>query len=481
MRSSYRPLVLLLDVLLVVGLLGGCSMNPATGKRQLSMVGEQQEIAIGRDADLSVSQQYGVYEDEPLQTYLQGLGDQLAKVSERPELPWKFVVVDDPIVNAFALPGGFIYVSRGMLAHMASEAELIGVLGHEVGHVTARHSVEQMSRAQLAGLGLGVAQIASREMRRWGGLANTGLQLAFLKFGRDDERQADSLGLRYLVRTGYDPNQMPKVFHTLDRVSNSSGTGRIPTWQSTHPDPGARSESLRQAVLQLPSDQRAGRVGHDTFISYLDGMTFGKNPREGFEIGNTFYHPELEFRLVFPSGWRIINQRSLVGAISPEKDAMVVLSLTGEGPGESAQAFRNLPGIQAESVQNADTFRFATIAQNPNEQVLHGYARFLEHQGVTFRLLGYTLDSRWGAYQSELGASLAAFSRLEDRRYLQVEPKRIELVKLPQAMSLSDFAKRYPSSVDHTTLAIINGVTAEDVLDSGHLMKRVVGGELPRP
>ncbi|MBZ0114490.1 MAG: M48 family metalloprotease [Thermoanaerobaculia bacterium] len=434
---------------------------------------------MGREADVSVAQQYGIYDDPELQAYIQDLGMQLARVSERPDLPWKFAVVDDSIVNAFALPGGFVYVSRGILAHVASEAELMGVLGHEVGHVTARHSVEQMSRAQLAGLGLGVASVASRDVRQWGGLAGAGLQVAFLKFGRDDERQSDSLGLRYVVRAGYDPTEMPKIFHTLDRVSQAAGSGRIPTWQSTHPDPGARSQTIARAVSQLAPDEQRGTLNREIYLAHLEGMTFGANPREGFTVGSTFYHPDLAFRLDFPSGWQIVNQRSQVGALSPEKDAIVVLSLVQGSADQAAAEFRNVGGIVMGSSMGRNMQRFETVSDNPNDQVLTGVVRFVEHRDVTLRLLAYTLDSRWRNAEQPLVDSVDSFGSLSDPRYLDVQPKRLELVELPRPMSLSDFAEAYPSSVDRTTLAIINGVSAEDVLEKGQVMKRIVGGDLP--
>ena len=165
-------------------------MNPATGERQLTLIGEAQEIQMGREADQEISASLGLYADEAAQRYVSALGQELAAKSERPDLPWSFKVVDDPIVNAFALPGGFIYVTRGIMAHLSSEAELVAVLGHEIGHVTGRHSVERLSKAQLANVGLGVGMIVSPRFRQFGDLAQMGMGLLFLKYSRDDEREA---------------------------------------------------------------------------------------------------------------------------------------------------------------------------------------------------------------------------------------------------------------------------------------------------
>ena len=217
-----------------LAVLAACAVNPATGEREFSLVSEGQEIELGRQADPEVAAQFGIVDDAGLQSYVSGIGMRIARDSERPNLPWSFKVVDDPIVNAFALPGGFIYVSRGILAHFDSEAELAGVLGHEVGHVTARHSASQMSRQQLQQIGLGVGMIFSETVREYGQLAMVGLQLMNLKYSRGDESESDELGLEYIGRQGYDPEAMIGVFQMLASVSGS-GDGRVPEWQLTHP------------------------------------------------------------------------------------------------------------------------------------------------------------------------------------------------------------------------------------------------------
>ncbi len=242
-------------------LIAACTMNPATGQRQLTLMSQAQEIQMGQQTHPEVLATFGAYDDPEWQSYIQALGSKIAATSERPELDWTFTVLDNPVVNAMALPGGFIYINRGILANFNSEAELVSVLGHEIGHVTARHSVEAMSRAQLAQLGLGVAAVASEEFRQYAGLASQGLGILFLKFGRDDENQSDALGLRYMTRAGYDPHEMPKVFSTLDRVTQAQGMRGNPEWMSTHPDPGNRVENIDARIALLPPEQRQGTVG----------------------------------------------------------------------------------------------------------------------------------------------------------------------------------------------------------------------------
>lgn len=240
MIRSNRPLALCAVALSMAA----CAVNPVTGTRELALISEAQEIAMGRSAADEVRQTVGMVADPHLQRYVNRIGLALARDSERPSLPWSFGVVDDPTPNAFALPGGFIFLTRGMMNLMASEAELASVLGHEIGHVTARHSVSQISQQQLAQLGLGVGGLLFPQVQPFGRAIGAGLQLLFLKHGRDDERQADQLGFLYLLRHDYRVDEMANVFESLQGRCDDSGTG-IPGWLTTHPSEAERIETIR--------------------------------------------------------------------------------------------------------------------------------------------------------------------------------------------------------------------------------------------
>ena len=473
------PTWLVIFLAAAVAIAAGCSVNPATGQRQLVLIGEQSEIQMGAEADKGIVAQMGLFPDDEWQSYMQELGASLAERSERPELPWTFRVIDDPIVNAFALPGGYIYVTRGILSHFNSEAELVSVLGHEIGHVTGRHGVERASRAQLAGIGLMAGAIASPEFRRYAGHAQQGLGLLFLKFGRDDEREADDLGLRYLSKGGFHPDEMPKVFLTLQRVSAAQGAGRIPGWMSTHPDPGNRAARISQQIAELPPDPNRSIVNRDSYLERLEGMTFAENPREGYNIGNKFYHPDMAFQLTFPEGWKIVNQRQALGAISPEQDAIVVLSLAQEStPEEAHRAFYEQEGVERGDRWRSG-FNYFRTPVNEQQRRTVGLAGFFKHEDNVFRLMSYTRDDKWSPHGRAMEESLGSFQRLTDRRYLDVEPKEIEIVRLNRAMTLEEFSRRHPSTVDLQKLAIINGVDENARLEAGSRVKRIVGGELP--
>ncbi len=487
-RLSLKSLIASRKTALAAGALivaAACTLNPATGRRQLSLIGEQQEIAMGLQYDKGVTAEFGLYPDEELQKYIQDIGHRLAAVSERPHLPWQFKVVDDDTVNAFAVPGGFIYMTRGILAHFNSEAQLATVMGHEIGHVTARHSVEQISRAQLAQLGVGIATVASEEFRKYSGLADLGLGVLFLKFSRDDESQADSLGMRYLLRTGYDPHEAPRVFEMLERHGQVQGQARLPEWQATHPSPDRRVANLEEMISQLPPEQQEGTIKRNEYLRRLDGMTFGKDPRQGYSVASTFYHPDMAFRMDFPKDWRIVNQRQLVAGVNKDQNAFVVLTLAqGETPQEAERAFFAQEGIR-KGPQWRKGFRHfevtpQTDATGNTPPPIRGTVGFRTHEGHVFRLICYTSADTWKTYSNAMYRSLPSFKRLKDPRYLDVHAKKLKIVKLTRKMSLEQFNRQNPSTIELDALAVLNGVEASEVLPKGTLVKRVVGKDPPK-
>jgi predicted Zn-dependent protease len=462
--------------------LGGCATNPATGKRQVMLVSEAQEIEMGREADREVASSFGLYPEADVQTYIAGIGARLAAATERPSLPWTFRVVDDASVNAFALPGGFIYVTRGLMTHLNSEAELASVVGHEIGHVTARHSISQITKSQLATVGLVAGMIVSPQLARFGDLAQAGMGLLFMKFSRNDESQADDLGLRYMARQDYDPHEMVEVFNLLDRVGEASGEGRAPSWLSTHPAPANRAQRI-QAAIQ--AQQLTGtRVEEASYLRRLDGMVFGENPREGFFEGTSFFHPELRFQITFPRGWQTQNQKQAVAAMSPQEDAIVVMTLVpGTSAEQAAGEFVRQQGLRAGNAQRANigglpavTALFEAIA---GDTQVAGRVAFVEHGEKVYRLLGYTPSNRFRGYDRVFAESIASFAPLTDRRYLDVEPRRVKVVDVAQPMTVDDLARRYGSTVPGTVLAVINHVAPGATLPAGHPAKVVVGGRLP--
>lgn len=459
-----------------------CYTNPATGKESLSLYSTSQEIQMGREAHEAIQAQLGFVPDSALQQYVQRVGTNLARATERTDLPWTFRVVDDPTVNAFALPGGFIYITRGMLYHMENEAEMAGVLGHEIGHVTARHSVNQMSKQQLTQIGLIGATLIEPDLQKYGQLVGAGLGLMFLKFSRDDERESDLLGLRYMYNSNYDPRYMDDVFVVLQRISEGSGSGRIPNWLSTHPAPEDRVSRIQKMVDTLPQNFEGRLVERSEYLRKLDGMVFGTDPREGYFVGTTFYHPEMRFQFNFPSGWQTVNQKQGVVGGSEQQDAILQIALAqGQSASDAARQFFTQQGITGGSPQatqinglNAVSSNFA--AQTESGQ-LQGTAAFVSYGDRVFQIIGYTPAAQWNAYRDNINRSIGSFARLTDQSRINVEPRRLDIVTIDRAMTIEEFNRANPSSIPLAELALINQVQTNERIPSGTQLKRVVGRE----
>jgi predicted Zn-dependent protease len=462
--------------------LTGCARNPVTGKSELSLVSEAQEIQMGQQASKEVAQSIGLYNDANVQSYVAGIGKRIAANSERPNLPWEFHVVDDASVNAFALPGGFIYVTRGLMTSINDEAELATVVGHEVGHVTNRHSVQQISKAQLAQLGLGIGSILSSDIARFGQLASAGLSVLFLKYSRDAENQADQAGFRYALNQGYDVREMTKVFETLDRMSEAGGGGKLPEWLATHPNPGNRIKHIEKMLDTTHVDLSRAKVNREEYLRRLQGMTFGEDPRQGYFEGTHFYHPQMRFQVHFPDGWKVQNTPAAVASISPSQDAIIQLALAGQGsPEQAAQQFLTQQGVQAGRTSTTSINGLPATSSyfqaQTDQGVIEGIVSFIEYSGTTFGLMGYTAAGKLGNYDQVFQSTIRSFNQLRDPSKISVQPARVELVKLNRDMTLEQFNAQYPSTISIEQLAIINEVPdPKSVLPAGRMVKRVVGG-----
>jgi len=462
------------------GSLAACATNPATGKREISLVSESDEIAMGEQVAASTRATIGVYPSSALQSYVSGLGLRLAATSERPGLPWSYEVIDDPAVNAFAAPGGKIFVTRGILPFLDSEAELAGVLGHETGHVTARHTARQITRQQLFGIGLVAGSVASSRIASAAGALQQGLQLLFLSYSRGDEAQADELGFRYIRRANYNPNEMSDVFRVLERVGQLSGGGRVPTWAASHPAPEDRLVKAEARAATVPADSlRSSIVNREPYLRAIDGIVFGANPRQGYFEGTRFLHPDLRFRFDFPAGWKTDNQPQAVIAGSPQGDAVIQLSLSGkDSPDVLLQKFLQQQGVQTVSSGRSSVHGLSGAtaefrAQDEQGNALAGRVLYLSYDGNTYELLGYGTASGYASHGSAIAQSLQSFDRLTDPAALGKQPVHLQIVRLSRALTIEEFYRQYPSAVSLDMIAALNGVSAGATLPVGTMAKRV--------
>ena len=454
-----------------------CTINPLTGKRELALIPESQEIEMGKQAAEEVGTTMGLYENAALSQYVDALGRQLAAKSERPDLPWSFRVVDDPVVNAFALPGGPIHVTRGLLAHLTSEAQLASVMGHEIGHVTARHAVRQMSKATLAQAGLAIGMAVSKTVAGLGQLGMGGLNLLFLSYGRDAEREADDLGFRYTVATGFEVRSMPGVFAVLKRVSESGSGDRLPDWLSTHPSPDERIERITQEIAE--KNPPAGKTEVESFLAVTDGLVYGIDPRHGYFEGDTFLHPEMKFQLKTPPGWKKQNLAQAVVAQSPDGKGGFQMTLAkGATPAEALQQFTSgnqaVSNVEKVDLALAEPGNAARFAAKTDDGEVRGLVAFVAHQGKTIQLLGLAPAESFAALEPAIRATQSSFGPLTDPAALAVQPAHIKLVTVPRAMSFAEFAASYPA-LPADKLAIVNQLQTASKLSAGQKLKVIEG------
>lgn len=461
--------------------LAACATNPVTGKRELSLISEAQEIQMGREASSGDVQRVGEYANGPAQALVNRIGKDMAAKSERPQLPWEFHLLDDAAVNAFAYPGGFIFVTRGLMTYLNSEAELAEVIGHEIGHVTAKHTVSAMSTQQLTQIGLVGASILSPKIAQFGDVIGASAGLLFLKFGRDDELQADALGFRYSLNLGYDVRESPKVFATLGRLSGDAGA-RIPEWQSTHPDPGNRVQRAEQRLTGVSAaDLAKTKVNRDAYLRIVDGMVFGEDPRQGFFRDALFLHPSLRFQLNLPTGWKKANLPSAVIAQSADGGAQFQLVPGSGTPKDAVSQFVGQEGITVRQRGtlniNGIPAELADFEATTEQGTLRGTVASLTFRNVTYMMMGIAAAQAPAQYLTEISSTIRSFREVTDPAVLNVQPARVQLVTLPEAMTGQTFMQRYPSTVDANQVYIANGIEAGTNLPKGMLMKRVVGGQ----
>lgn len=331
--------------------LADCAVNPVTGNPNFVTMSESQEVNVGRTEDKKVREQYGIYEDAALQRYVNDVGQRLARASHRAGLDYQFLVVDSPEINAFALPGGYVYITRGILGYLNSEAELAAVLGHEIGHVTARHSVQQLSAATAANFGASVLQIFVPQARNAAGdlLVNVLGGALLSGYGREHELEADRLGAEYLARTGYDPQAMIKVVGVLKNqelfdAEVAKAEGREPRAYhglfASHPDNDTRLQEVVREAVKFKSAEN--RVNREEFLRRIDRMVYADSPAQGIVRNNTFYHSEFGLTLQFPTGWKVQNSAQNVAAQSPDRTALVDLRGAGRAEGAPANVLRRI-------------------------------------------------------------------------------------------------------------------------------------------
>jgi len=486
MRNKTSGIIFrLLLALVLLTWLTNCAINPVTGKRELMLLSETDEINLGKESDQGVVQTYGVYPDQELNAYISAIGQSMARISHRPNLPYEFKVMDSPVINAFAVPGGYVYITRGILAYIENEAELAGVMGHEIGHITARHSAEQYTRAQLAQLGLGIGSALSKEIAQYAGVAAQGIGLLFLKFSRDNERQSDDLGVQYSTKVGYDAREMANLFKTLDRIQSQSGGSGLPDWLSTHPNPADRVGTVQKNAEKLQKTQGLTnlKIKRDEFLNRISGIVYGEDPRQGYVQNNVFYHPALKFSFPVPAGWQLSNSPAQVQMATADQKAAILFSLAAEqDPQSAASQFVTRYQAQVQSqnsikVNNLNAVKLIALLAGET-QPLQVVSYFIAKDGQVYVFHGFAAQTDFSQYQSALQVPMQGFAQLSDPQKINVKPNHLKIVRVTSTTTLQQALKKNGvADKDLNEHALINGLELAGSVPANTLIKVIEWGK----
>ena len=454
--------------LAILILIQACATNPVTGKKDFVMMSEAQEISLGRQYHGEIMKQYVAYDDPALQAYVNRVGQELAANSHRSHLDFQFTVLDSPQVNAFALPGGYVYVTRGIMAYMQDEADLAGVVGHEIGHVTARHSVRQQAQQTMAGLGVAVVAIGTGSSE----LANLSSSLGgalVAGYGRGMELESDGLGAEYLARSGYDPQNMIDVvtllkYQELYETERARAEGRQPSvyhgLYSTHPTNDRRLQEVIAAADEFRTSE-VTRPNTGEFLKLTDGMTFGDAEEQGIVRGTTFYHKNLDFTLRFPDGWRLDNQPDRLIGVSADGTQIIQMAMTDLG-GKSAEGFLrdNLAdfgqGQRISTSLGQGYTAVGTVNAGNNQRVETRVAIISGKDQQAYQLIGYGKNRLPNQEVVDIARSMRNLNRSE---VPLAEEKKIRLVTARPGETFADYARESNLAGDiEAQLRLLNGM-----------------------
>lgn len=468
--------------------------NPVTGNKRAYAYTWAQERQIGAEADPQIIAQYGLYDDPDLAAYVNRIGQQVVAEShlrregaaqEFRETPFVFRVLDSPVVNAFALPGGYIYVTRGLMAHVQNEAQLAVILGHEVGHVAARHASKRAFQQQLGTIGLIGGAIGGELLGLPGGqileAGSTITQLMFLSYGRDDERESDQLGVEYAALNHYEAAEGSHFFETLKRISESAGQ-EIPSFMSSHPDPGEREQTIKRLAEEWSAQGvEMTTVGEEAHLAQIDGIVVGEDPRQGYVRDNVFYHPELRFQFPVPRNWHLVNQPTQVAMFNQEQSAIMIFTFAPDATSaqQAANQFASQEGLTVVEQGRASGGYlpgYVVVVDVPNQDgsVVRAMAHFVELGGTVYQFLGYSAQGNFNTYNSTFASTMQGFNRLADPARINVQPARLDITSARRAGTFQSMVPgSLPADLTSEDLAIMNQVALNQSIPAGTMLKLV--------
>lgn len=483
--------------LLPLGLfVSSCVTEPSalTGEKKSYGYTWQQELELGRKSDRQLIQEMGLYSDDALSAYVTEIGERVLAQSDlrQPDTPeiyrnleFSFRVMDSSVVNAFALPGGYVYVTRGLLAHLNNEAQIAVVLGHEITHVAARHASQQALKQQWGQIGLVAGAVIGTGITgnenfadQFLGLGSSVFQMLTLKYGRDAERESDFYGVDYAAKAGYAVGESAEFFNSLGRISNKAGS-RLPSWQSSHPDPGEREGRIKQLAAEMRARYGELKVGESEYLQRIDGLVVGENPRQGVALRGKFYHPDMNFQFDVPQGWRVKNEASRVTLVDAQGRGIVIFGLgQGDTPEEAARSFvagSNLQPARAGAVKvgSQEGYSVEGLMETSNgtmavENVFFGYSR------TVFSFLSYALLSDREVYRPSFNQIAQSFQPIQEAAIRNLQPARLKIQSASREIPFKEYLSGSSAyGLDDIDLAIINQMDLDQRVPQGRRLKLI--------
>jgi predicted Zn-dependent protease len=490
-NSSLRPLALLGALALGAGCVTPV-VNPVTGKREYTTMSPQQEVQVGKQAAREVEAQLGFIESAAIQDYVARLGARLAQFSPRRDVPYEFHAVEMEDTNAFALPGGYIYVSRGLLALANSEDELAGVIGHEIGHVAARHSAQRQTRGQLAGIGAAIATIGAAILgggelaQGVGQIAQTGAQGWLASYSRDQELQSDKIGQSLAAQAGYDAGAIGAFLAALGReVELKLGEKRKTSFLDSHPSSEERVQRVaaRAATFPRAATPPLSR-DRSEFVKRFEGLLVGPDPAQGVFRDELFLHPDLNFALEFPRGWQTQNSPQAVMAKPAQGNAVVALLAVPKSEGADARAAarkaladaaqQNLPAEDGGTprVGSKRGYRVRVLAQTTLIE-----RTYFDHEGAVMAIQEMAPQQEFASWEDAFDATRHSFRALSHDDQALITETRLRLVPAKAGEALEAVSKRANNTWSAAETALFNGLRGDERLSAGFLVK--IGHEQP--
>lgn len=486
MRTYFKP-VLIVSLLAGVslGALAGCTMNPATGENQFAaLMSPQQESTVGAQEHEKILQQFGgTLKDTQITSYVERVGQRVAKDTERPDVQYKFFVLDTATVNAFALPGGYVYVTRGILALANTEAQLASVLAHEVAHVTARHSAERYSHGVVTSLGAAILS-AALDNSTASQAASIGSELYITSYSRKQESQADTLGIRYLDRAGYSPAAMAEFLNNLARFTafEAQESGRANAgagYFSTHPQTEDRAAEAIQVAANTSGN--ATEMGRETYLKTVDGLTFGDSADQGLIRGNTFWHPQMNFTFTVPEGYAIANNPTEI--VAKDKASGTVILFDSASSNSTPAAY-----LAQEWMKGQPVSKIETIDINGKTAATAEFAATINKAPVTVRLVAVQW-SNGTIFRFQMavpkGANASVVEGLKNTTYSlrnmtsaekqSIRPYRLKIVTAGAGDSVTSMSRNQPyKTLNEQRFRALNGLNPADNVEVGKQYKVIV-------